>query len=88
MKELLYRESAPGLAPARSIGDIGKVAGRQDSSSCAHINLLINGWLSPITSATSLPAISPYRPLFSIAITHVYYHNDAILRVHDLRLYI
>jgi hypothetical protein len=41
-----------------------------------------------LTSATSLPATPPCRPLFGVAIAHVYHHNDAISRVHDLRLYI
>jgi hypothetical protein len=41
---------------------------------------------SPLTSATSFPATPPFRPLFGVAIAHVYHHNDAISRVHDLRL--
>jgi hypothetical protein len=52
-------------------------------------HLLIRTEVKPIarlTSDTSFPATPPYRPLFGVAIAHVYHHNDAISRVHDLRL--
>ena len=42
--------------------------------------------LGSLTSATSFPATPPFRPLFGVAIAHVYHHNDAISRMHDLRL--